>query len=268
MIKNKIWIFLVMTSLLLAFGFKAMFNYREIKHTNFAPGEYIEYRVHYGIINAAEAIVHVENKIQKVNNRPCYVVKVSGKTTGAFDLVSKVRDTWQSYIDTSAIIPHQFYTNKREGGYKNIERVIFDHENETAKRYDLDDKKETSTYKVPKNIQDVVSGYYYLRTVDFSNMKIGQSVTVKAFFEGDIFDIKMKYAGKEKIKTKFGTAKVFKINPVLPNNSFFEDENSIRIWVSDDANKIPLKVEVDLKIGSISMDIKKFSGLKNPLNFQ
>jgi hypothetical protein len=77
----------------------------------------------------------------------------------------------------------------------------------------------------------------------------------------------MKYAGKEKIKTKFGYAKVFKINPILPNNSFFEDENSIRIWVSDDENKIPLKVEVDLKIGSISMDIKKFSGLKNPLNF-
>jgi hypothetical protein len=259
--------FLISITALSVFSFKAIDGFRAIKNTSFAPGEHIEYRVHYGIINAAEAIVDVENKIQKVNNRPCYVVKVTGKTTGAFDLVSRVRDTWQSYIDTTAMIPHQFYTNKREGGYKNIEKVVFDHENEIANRYDLDNKKEKNTYKVPKNIQDVVSGYYYLRTVDFSNMKVGQAVTVKAFFEGDIFDMKMKYAGKEKIKTKFGYAKVFKINPILPNNSFFEDENSIRIWVSDDENKIPLKVEVDLKIGSISMDIKKFSGLKNPLNF-
>ncbi|MES2796775.1 MAG: DUF3108 domain-containing protein [Bacteroidota bacterium] len=253
---------------LLAFGFKAMDRLRVVENTSFGPGEHIEYRVHYGIINAAEAIVHVDHKIQKVNNRPCYNVKVVGKTTGAFDLVSKVRDTWQSYIDTSAMIPHQFYTNKREGGYKNIEKVIFDHENEVANRYDLDDKREKNTYKVPKNVQDVVSGYYYLRTIDFSNMKIGQTVLVKAFFEGEILDMRMKYAGKDKIRTKYGTAKVFKINPILPNNSFFEDENSIRIWVSDDANKIPLKIEVDLRIGAISMDIKKFSGLKNQLNFE
>ncbi len=248
-------------------SFKQMPYFKPIENNSFGPGEHIEYRVHYGIINAAEAVVHVENKIQKVNNRPCYVVKVTGKTTGAFDLVSRVRDTWQSYIDTLTMVPHQFYTNKREGGYKNIEKVIFDHENEIANRYDLDDKREKTVYKVPKNVQDVVSGYYYLRSFDFNHIKIGQAIMVKAFFEGEIIDMRMKYAGKDKIKTKFGIAKVFKLNPVLPNNDFFEDENSIRIWVSDDENKIPLKVEVDLKIGAISMDIKKYSGLRNPIVF-
>lgn len=248
-------------------AFRTIDIFRVVENTSFGPGEHLEYRVHYGIINAAEAVVHVDSKIQKVNNRPCYNVKVVGKTTGAFDLVSKVRDTWQSYIDTSALLPHQFYTNKREGGYKNVEKVIFDHENDIANRIDLDNTFEKNTYKVPNNIQDVVSGYYYLRTIDFNSMKVGQFVSVKAFFEGEIYDMKMKYAGKDKIKTKFGNAKVFKINPILPNNTFFEDENSIRIWVSDDANKIPLKIEVDLKIGAISMDIKKYDGLKNPLLF-
>jgi hypothetical protein len=265
--KSKLNYIVLLPITIILLSFRQLIINKPIENNSFGPGEHIEYRVHYGIINAAEAVVHVENKIQKVNNRPCYVVKVTGRTTGAFDLVSKVRDTWQSYIDTSAIIPQQFYTNKREGGYKNIERVIFDHENEVANRYDLDDKKEKNSYKVPKNIQDVVSGYYYLRTFDFKNMKIGQSIMVKAFFEGDIIEMRMKYAGKDKIKTKYGLAKVFKLNPVLPNNNFFEDENSIRIWVSDDENKIPLKIEVDLKIGAISMDIKKYSGLRNPLVF-
>jgi Protein of unknown function (DUF3108) len=265
--RKKIHILILTTIFIFAASFKLIETYRVVENHSFGPGEHIEYRVHYGIINAAEAIVHVDNKIQKVNNRPCYNVKVVGKTTGAFDLVSKVRDTWQSFIDTTALVPQQFYTNKREGGYRNVEKVIFDHENEVANRFDLDNTHEKNTYKVPKNIQDVVSGYYYLRTIDFTNMKIGQAIFVKAFFEGEIFDMRMKYAGKDKVKTKFGTSKVIKINPILPKNSFFEDENSIRIWVSDDANKIPIKVEVDLKIGAISMDIKKYSGLKNPLIF-
>jgi Protein of unknown function (DUF3108) len=263
--KLKFSLFIVMC--FIAFGFAMKDTFRVIENNSFGPGEHLEYRVHYGIINAAEATVHVENKIQTVNNRPCFNVTVFGRTTGAFDLVSKVRDTWQSYIDTAALVPHQFYTNKREGGYKNVERVLFDHENDIANRYDLDDKKEKNSYKVPNNIQDVVSGYYYLRTIDFNALKVGQSVLVKAFFEGDIFDMRMRYAGKDVVKTRFGTAKVIKINPILPKNKFFEDENSIRIWVSDDANKIPLKIEVDLKIGAISMDIKKYSGLKNGLVF-
>lgn len=242
-------------------------NYRVIENNSFTTGERLEYRVHYGIINAAEAVVTVDKNIAIVNNRPCYLVKVAGRTTGAFDFISKVRDTWQSHIDTAAIIPHQFYTNKREGNYKNVEKIVFDHNINQALRIDLDGKDQRKTYNVPNNVQDVVSGYYFLRTVDFKAMKIGQIVTVKAFFEGELYDMKMKYAGKEHIYTKFGKAKVFKINPILPSNDFFEDQNSIRIWVSDDENKVPLRAEVDLKIGKISMDIKKYSGLKNPLQF-
>jgi hypothetical protein len=238
-------------------GFVATEEYRLVENRSFVAGERLEYRVHYGIINAAEAIVQVDNNILKINNRPCYNVKVFGRTTGAFDLITKVRDTWQSYIDTAAIVPQQFYTNKREGGYKNVER---------AQRFELDDAKQTS-YPIPTNVQDVVSGYYYLRTLAFEKMKPGQVVAVKAFFEGDVYDMRMKYAGKEKVKTRYGYAKAYKIFPILPNNGFFEDQNSIRIWVSEDQNKIPLKIEVDLKIGQLSMDLKKYSGLKNPLIF-
>lgn len=243
-------------------------EYRYVENRSFEAGEHLEYRVHYGFINAAEAIVHIDNRIHKINNRPCYNVKVVGRTTGAFDLVTKVRDTWQSYIDTLAILPQQFYTNKREGGYKSVEKVLFDHATNQAQRFELDASNKITNYNLPNDIQDVVSGYYYLRTLNFDKMKVGQLITVKAFFEGDVYDMRMKYAGKELVKTKFGSSKVIKINPILPKNSFFEDENSIRIWVSDDDNKIPLKIEVDLKIGQISMDIKKYSGLKNPLIFK
>lgn len=258
---------LLVIASLFCLGFVAQEPLRNIPQRSFGLGERIEYRVHYGFINAAEAVVTIENKLARVNDRPCYKITVSGKTTGAADLLTKVRDSWQSYVDTTAILPHVFTSNKREGNYKNNEKVIFDHEINNIRRIDLNKKGEQKAYKGPNGIQDVVSGYYYLRTIDFSNFKVGQSVAVKAFFEGEFYDMKMKYQGKAVVDTKYGKAKVIKINPILPKNSFFEDENSVRIWVSDDANKIPLKIEVDLKIGALVMDIKKYSGLKNPLVF-
>jgi hypothetical protein len=243
-------------------------GYRYIPNTSFGKGEHIEYRVHYGIINAAEATVDVDPKLQTINGRPCFNVTVQGRTTGAFDLVSKVRDVWQSYIDTSAILTQQFYTNKREGNYRNKERVYFDHSSNTCVREDLDKKGQKTNFKNPENIQDFISGYYFLRTLDLQKYKTGQSISVKAFFEGEHYDMIIKIAGQETVNTKYGAIKTIKINPILPKNDFFEDQNSIRIWVSNDLNKIPVKAEIDLKIGHVALDIKKFSGLKHPLNFK
>ena len=79
--------------------------------------------------------------------------------------------------------------------------------------------------------------------------------------------MKVRYQGKDEIKTKFGRIKVLKLNPIMPNNKFFKGENSINIWVSDDVNKVPVKVKVDLWIGSLDMDIKSYKGLQSELKW-
>ncbi len=251
----------------LLLGFTASQKERVVEQNSFTTGEHIEYRVHYGFVNAAEAVVDVDNKVQTVNGRPCYKVVVFGRTTGMTDWVTKVRDTWASYIDTAAILPHQFYTKKIEGNYQTEERAIFDHNANTVKTYELDDDHEKKSFEVPDNVQDVVSGYYFLRTVDFDKMKVGETVLVNAFFDGEIYKMRFKLRGKEIVKTKFGKVNTFKISPMLPKNDFFQDENSVRLWVTDDSNKIPVRIEVELKIGTIDMDIKKYSGLRNEMKF-
>ena len=112
-----------------------------------------------------------------------------------------------------------------------------------------------------------MSGYYFLRTIDFSKMAIGESVPVTFFFEGEVYNMRLKYRGKEVVKTKFGKINTFKITPQLPKNNFFQDEESVKLWVTDDANKIPVRAEVELKIGSLALDIRKFSGLRNSMKF-
>ncbi len=241
-------------------GFHAKDNYRQVANSSFGAGEKLEYRVHYGFINAAEAKVEISNSVVKINNRPCYRVNVSGRTVGAFDLVSRVRDQWRSYIDTAAILPQMFYQNIEENKYKKQETVVFNHGSDVAYS---ENKQEKKSYKVPDNIHDVISGYYFLRTLNFERISEGQLIEVPTFFAGEVYPMRVKYRGKDVIKTKFGKIRVLKLNPIMPNNKLFKGENSIRIWVSDDENKVPVKVEVDLWIGALEMDITNFKGLKN-----
>jgi hypothetical protein len=113
----------------------------------------------------------------------------------------------------------------------------------------------------------VISGYYFLRTLNFDNIKIGEVVEVPTFFSGEVYPMRVKYGGKGVVKTRFGKINVIKLNPILPENKLFKGENSIRIWVSDDENKVPVKVEVDLWIGAIEMDLQTYKGLRQPFKW-
>ena len=235
---------------------------RVINNKSFGPGERVEYRVHYGFINAAEAKVEVGKSVSMINNRPCFRVNVSGRTVGAFDLISRVRDTWRSYIDTTAILPHMFERQIQENKYRKEERVMFNHSKDQAVS---SIKDETKTFNVPNNIHDIISGYFYLRTINFEKVSEGEVIEVPTFFDGEVYKLRVRYVGKDVIKTRYGKTKVLRINPLIPDNKFFKGEGAMKLWISDDSNKIPLKAEVELKIGSLEMDLKSYKGLKKDL---
>ncbi|GAB3172472.1 DUF3108 domain-containing protein [Telluribacter humicola] len=260
---NKLKIIVLLTIVSLATVAFAPFNgHKAVQNESFIKGERIDYRVHYGFINAAEAKVEVARSVVSVNNRPCYRVNVTGKTVGAFDMITRVRDQWRSYIDTSAILPHMFYRNIQENNYRKEETVVFNHNSNTA--FDKDQQK---SYKVPNNIHDIISGYFFLRTLDFSRIGVGEVVEVPTFFDGEVYKLRIRYGGKSEVKTKFGKIKVLKLVPFIPDNKLFKGENPMTLWVSDDDNKIPVKAEVELVIGSLDMDIKSYKGLKMEPNW-
>jgi hypothetical protein len=235
-------------------------DFRTIQNDSFKAGESYDYKVKYGFLTIGEAEVDVDEKIYAVNNRPCFKVNVVGKTAGLTD-VFKVRNTYRSYVDTLAFIPHRFIYSARENSYKRDQVINFDHQkNEVVKV----EKEQSKTFAVPNNIQDVISGYYFLRTVDFSKFTIGQTITSPLFFDEDLYSMKIKYAGKGIIHTRFGKIRVLKLNPILPKNDLFKGENAIRVWVSDDRNRVPLKIEIDFSFGTIDMEIKNYKGVKYP----
>jgi len=237
-------------------------NYRIVKQECIKPGERIEYRVHYGFINAGEATMEIDKKIHKVNNRPCYKIDVFGRTKGFFDMVTTVRDNWGTYLDTSAIVSQTFYQSIKEGKYMKKEIIEFDQINNVALVNRLDKKDSTLIKKdsisTISNMQDLVSGYYYMRTFNYDTMKTDQIFTVSGFFDDTTYHVQVRFLGREKLNTKVGEFDTFLMSPIMPKNSFFRGQNPIKAWISDDKKRIPLKVKAELLIGSIEIDIKSY----------
>ncbi len=246
-------------------AFKSYEPTRTVPNKSFGVGEKVEYRVHYGFINAAEAKVEIGKNVTVVNNKPCFRINVHGRTVGPFDLISRVRDTWRSYVDTNTILPHKFERSIQENKYRKEETVDFNHSKDIAISTV---KNESKTYHVPNNIHDIVSGYFFLRTVNFDKVAEGEVIEVPTFFDGEVYKLRVRYVGKDVIKTKFGKTKVLRLNPLIPDNKLFKGEGALKLWISDDANKIPLKVEVELWIGSLDMDLKSYKGLKSDIVWQ
>ncbi|SFX19936.1 DUF3108 domain-containing protein [Cytophaga hutchinsonii] len=236
----------------------------------YGPKESLVYRLHYGFVTAGEARIEVDPTLYMINNKVCYKTSVIGATSGSVDIAMRVRDQWTSYIDTATKIPQRSMRNIAENNYRLKEMVMYDYANKKANVITESGKeleKSTAEYAITNNLQDIVSGAYYLRTLDYSKMAPGTPITMKAFFEDKLYDFTLKYVGKEKLHTKHGYINVIKIQPVMPDNELFDGGNSIRLWLSDDDNKIPVKIEADMFVGKVEVELKSFAGLKHPIVF-
>jgi hypothetical protein len=233
-------------------------NLRKINNDAFSYGEKLVFRVHYGIIDAGTAQLEVLNEEKKIGKRPVYHVVGTGTTNSAFDLFFKVRDRYETFIDKDALVPWLFIRHVEEGSYKLNQYVVFNQYNDEA-------KTEKGVYKTPDNIQDLLSTYYYLRNLDFTDIQPGKVFAQTAFLDDEVHQFYYKYLGKETITTDLGTFKCLKFCPSLLKGRVFKNEEDMVVWVTDDEAKLPIRAEAKILVGSIKMDLKSYSGVKTPL---
>ena len=236
------------------------------RNTAFKGGEELTFKVSYGFLDAAEARMVIAPQVLSNNNRPTYKIDVFGQTLGVFKLF-KVNDNWGTFMDTARLVPHQSYRHIEEGKYRKHERVLFDQgkRNAHVRLYDRENKNlvDSKDYSVPSNVQDIVSGFYYLRTLDLKKYKKGDIVTLTGFFDKEVYHLKLVFEGKEQVSTKIGDFNTFRFSPIIPKNKLFRGEQPVTVWISDDSNKIPLRIKARLMVGSLDMEITQASGLRN-----
>lgn len=259
--------------IMLVIGFSAFrqktFPFIPIHYNPVNKGETIEYKISFGFFTVGKAEIQASPLIHNLAGRPHYKVEVRGRTSGAADWVAKIDDTWGTYMDTVAFLPYRSYRTIKENNYRKNEVTRFDQENHLAKLMVLNQK--TGQYKDPVVIKttqparDIVSGYSYLRTLDYQRRRVGDTISLYGLFEDETYHFKVLFQGRETLKTKVGKIKSIKLVPIMPDNKLFSGENAICIWLSDDANKIPLKIEASLVIGKAGCEITAYHSLKQPL---
>jgi hypothetical protein len=246
---------------LISFPIKAENGFCNVRNTAFQAGESLTLKVYYTVaglyVSAGEAVF--TSSLTQLNNKPVYHIVGDGKTYSFYDNFFKVRDKYETFIDTATLQPYKFIRNVNEGGYKKYENVTFNKATNTAITKD-------GVFKVPGCVQDVMSSIYFARNIDFSKYKTGDKIPFTMFLDNEIYNMYVRYMGKERIKTKYGKFRAIKLKPLLLQGEIFTGGEKMTLWVSDDMNKIPLRIESPISVGSIKVDMVKYSNLKHPLS--
>lgn len=235
--------------------------------SSFEAGEWLKFKLSYsGWMKAGNATLEVLETTYA--NKPVYRVVAKGWTTGPIKWVFKVQDHYESYFDKQTGAPYKFIRDVDEGGYVKNRIIEFDHSNQKAHITDFKDNTKTSV-DIGDNVQDLVSAYYYLRNnYQTETIQINDIVALDMFFDDETFKFKLKYLGRETIQTAFGKIKCLKFRPYVMAGRVFSEEESLTLWVSADANKIPLRIKADLSVGSLRSDLIAQKGLKHPFEIQ
>lgn len=231
------------------------------KQDSFTTGEWIKMRIHYGFVNAGYATLEIKDAVK--NNKKVHHVVGKGWTTGMTKLFFEVEDDYQSYFDKETGKPYQFIRKIDEGGYTKNQVGYFNQSNNTVLVKDFKHKTE-KTYSVPDQVQDIVSSFYYLRNYpNIEKLKKNESVAIDMFFDGETTKFKLKFIGREDINTKFGKISCMVFRPYVQAGRVFKEEESLTVWISDDDNRIPVRVKASLAVGSLKADLEAFKGLKH-----
>jgi hypothetical protein len=232
-----------------------------IRNTAFKADEVVTMKVYYSAmgayIGAGEATF--TTTLERFNGKTVYHCVGDGKSYSFFDNFFKVRDRYESYIDTTNLVPYKFLRNIDEGGYKKYNNVTFNQAAGTA-------VSTNGVFKVTPCIQDVVSAVYYARNIDFSKYKVNDKIPFDMFLDDEVYHLYIRYMGKERLKTRYGKFNAIKFKPLLIKGTIFEGGEKMNAWVSDDPNHLLLRVESPIAVGSIKVDMMGYRNLRYPLS--
>lgn len=240
-------------------GLQAQNDFCGIKNTAFKEGERLVYKVYYNMsaVWIGAGIAEFNTKLEDYNGHKVYHITGDGKTLKSYDWFFKVRDKYETFIDVETLLPHKFLRNVNEGGFKIHNNVSFNQKIGQA-------ISTNGVYNVPRCIQDVLSAIYYARSIDYNKYKPGDKIPFTMFLDDEVFELYIRYMGKEEIKTKYGKFKAIKISPLLIKGTIFEGGEKMMVWVSDDANHLPVRVDSPILVGSIKVDLIGYEHLRNP----
>jgi hypothetical protein len=251
------------------------FNYSTVingqyssKNYSFSDNEKIVYDVAYNWqfvwVSAGEVSFTVKNATYR--GKPVYHFEGYGTSYKSYDWFYKVRDHFESFADTSTLLPIWAGRKSNEGGYQVFEDYTYDYSQKKLLSVSSTSNRplRNDTLNLSFNIYDLVTAIYYTRNIDFSKYKINDKIPVWVVSVGKAYPLYIRYLGKEVLKThdkkKYNC---LKFSAKLIDGTVFKGGEDLFVWVTDDANHIAIQVEAKILVGSIKATVKRMENLKN-----
>jgi hypothetical protein len=230
---------------------------RKVPNEAFGVGERLVFDVNYGLIKAGEAVMAIPS-FDSVADRQCYRVEFRVNSLPSFSWIYKVADHYLTFVDVQTMAPWRFEQHIREGSFSRDFIAEFDQLKGLAKTKD-------SVYQVPEYVHDIMSAFYYARTLDLEKIQPGDGITLHNFYKDKSYELQVKVLGRQELEVAAGTFKTIVIEPLVKEGGLFKHEGRIVVWLTDDDRKIPVRVNTKVIIGSIDTELREYSGLIGPL---
>ena len=223
-----------------------------IKNTTTKNGEKLVYKVYYTLagIYVAAGEATFSNVLEIYNQKKVFHVTGEGHTYKSYDWFYRVRDAYESFIDTFTMLPLKFVRNVSEANSRIRNQALFNHQQNKV----VSGRK---TLKTPDCIQDVLSAIYYARNIDYSNYKVNETIPFDMYLDDEIYHLYIRYLGKQKIKTKYGYYNCIKFRPKLIEGTLFRGGEGMVVYVTDDKDKIPVYIETPIVVGKVKVYLMK-----------
>lgn len=244
----------------------------KIINNAFDVGENLTYDLYYkyGILNMLGGKATLITESTTYNNKDAYKLTLNASTTGVARSLYNVNDTLIGYMDKD-LVPLLFIKGAEEGKDYRLERQIYKYEN--GKTHIRTMRHKNGELSFDENIvtdrctYDMMSILAYSRTLDYSNMKRGDNTHVQFVTGNRVVDMYIRYLGSGSKKVNNGkTYNALQLSLMILDKAFIDQEEAMRVWITDDENKLPLQIETKLRIGTMRVVLKDFSGNKHPLN--
>ena len=230
---------------------------RTINNVAFGNGEHLVFDISYGFITAGSAVLEI-SAMDTIAGRTCYRVEFRVNSLPSFSWIYRVEDHYLTYIDAAAIAPWKFEQHIREGNYRRDFIAEFDQRKHVA-------KTDKGTYPVPPYVHDILSAFYYARTVDYGPLKAGDQVQLSNFYKDTTYDLVVRVLGRQQLEVAAGTFNTIVIEPLVKEGGLIKTEGRIVVWLTDDDRKIPIRVNTKVVIGSIDTELKEYSGVRGTI---
>ncbi|MFH1380450.1 MAG: DUF3108 domain-containing protein [bacterium] len=227
----------------------APFIWRKVENHAFAEGEYLCFRIRWGLIIGGYATLEVDS-IEEINGRPSFVLISRAQSNKFFDVFFKVRDLHKSWVDAESICSHRFFKNLKEGRFKRWRNITYDH---PAGMMKIDKGGgEIVVASITPFVQDILSSLYLTRV---SQLKLGSEFSIKVNTNGKNWPLIVKVLRKEQITIPIGKFNCVVIEPRITDETLFDAKGRIWVWMTDDARHLPVMMKSKIAVGSITAEL-------------